>query len=320
MKFNLKNISTLVILVIFVFSYGCKKNEIENPYEGYTTPKKYEEPTLAGLPTSNFGYLHATVFKPTCANSGCHDGAFEPDFRTITSSYNNTVYHNVLTNNPAGDFTFRVKPGDAALSLLHERLITALPNTSGIMPAVSGDEWIANKANHINGIKTWINDGAKDMYGNSPVVGNPNPIVTGFNVYDNNNTTTPKIRAPGAGGVTPILVPRNDVDFWFSVDDDLTPGASMTVNEVKVSTSMFGFDTVAAQTMNVSSAITANDFSGNSTSFTHKLDIDLSSYPSTTKYLFVRVYVQDGNHTTPAENPSDGSSQLAIYLFTIFLL
>lgn len=318
MKFNIKNNSVLAFVGIFIFTFGCKKNEIENPYNSYTAPKLYEEPTLASLPTSNFGYLHAAVFKPTCANSGCHDGHFEPDFRTITSSYNNSVYHNVLTNNPAGDFTYRVKPGDAALSLLHERLITALPNTSGIMPAVSGDEWVANKASHINGIKTWINDGAKDMYGNTPVIGNPNPIVTGFNVYDNNNTTSPKPRAPGAG-LTPILVPRTNLDFWFSVDDDSTPGASMTVNEAKVSTSMFEFDTVPAQTMSVSSSITANDFSGSPASFTHKLDIDLSSYSANT-LLFVRVYVQDADHSTPAENPSDGSSRPAIYLFTLFLL
>ncbi|MDA9261963.1 hypothetical protein N9P38_01230 [Flavobacteriales bacterium] len=318
MKFNIKHNSVLAILGIFLFTYGCKKNEIENPYNSYSTPKLYEEPTLASLPTTNFGYLHATVFKPTCANSGCHDGAFEPDFRTITSSYNNSVYHNVLTNNPAGDFTYRVKPGDAALSLLHERLITALPNTSGIMPAVSGDEWVANKASHINGIKTWINNGAKDMYGNTPAIGNPNPIVTGFNVYDNNNTTSPKPRAPGAG-LTPILVPRTNVDFWFSVDDDSTPGASMTVNQAKVSTSMFEFDTVPAQTMSVSSSITANDFSGTSASFTHKLDVDLSSYASGT-LLFVRVYVQDADHSTPAENPSDGSSRPAIYLFTLYLI
>jgi len=29
MKFNLKNNSVLVILVVFIFTYGCKKNEIE---------------------------------------------------------------------------------------------------------------------------------------------------------------------------------------------------------------------------------------------------------------------------------------------------
>ena len=64
------------IVILLLMTQGCKKNEIENPYDNYTTPILYEEPTLTSLPSSNFGYLHATIFKPTCANSGCHDGAF----------------------------------------------------------------------------------------------------------------------------------------------------------------------------------------------------------------------------------------------------
>ncbi|MEN8929151.1 MAG: hypothetical protein ABF258_01310 [Flavobacteriales bacterium] len=318
MKFNLKNKITACAALVFVFTYGCKKSEIDNPYDEYAAPKLYEEPTLASLPTSNFGYLHASVFKPTCANSGCHDGHFEPDFRTITSAYNSTVYHNVLTNDGGNSFTYRVKPGDANNSLMHERMLVALPNTSGIMPPVYADEWIVNKLAHINSIKTWINDGAKDMYGNAPVTGNPNPIVTGFHVYNNNNTTTPRTRIPGAG-ITPILVPRNNVDMWFSIDDDSTPGANMTVNEVKISTSMFEFDSVQPLQMSVSNSITADDFSGTPANFTHKLDIDLSSYPASTNFLFVRVYVQDADHTSPVEIPSDGSSRPAIYLFTLYL-
>ena len=307
-------ISGLVILLISV--QGCKKDDVSNPYDGYTTPKLYEEPVLGSLPSTNFGYLHATVFKPTCANSGCHDGAFEPDFRTVSSSYNNTVYHNVLTNNPAGDFTYRVKPGDAALSLLHERLLTSLPNTSGIMPPVYADEWIVNKQKHIKAIKDWINDGAKDMYGNSPVIGNPNPTVIGFNAYANNTTTSPYNRAPGAG-ILPILIPRNNIDLWFAIDDDATSASSMTVNQIKIDTAMFEFESVTAQNMTVSSGFSANDFSGSPATYTHKFDFDASVYPANT-LIFVRVYVQDADHTTPAENPSNGSSKPTIYLFTLF--
>ena len=318
MKINKIHFSLISIGALFLVAFSCKKGTIENPYDDYSTPKLYEEPTLASLPSSNFGYLHATVFKPTCANSGCHDGAFEPDFRTIGSAYNNTVNHPVLTNDASGSFTYRVKPGDAALSLMHERLLVSLPNTSGIMPPVYADEWIVNKQKHIEAVKTWINDGAKDMYGNTPVQGNPNPIVTGMNVYDNNTTTSPKSRAPGAG-ITPIMIPRNNVDIWFSIEDDATTGSNMTVNEIKISDAMFNFDTVPAQTMSVSSSISGNDFTGAPATFTHKFDFDASQYPANT-ILFVRVYVQDANHTTPAENPSDGSSKPAIYLFTLFTL
>jgi len=307
--------ASLAIIVIAI--QGCKKNEIVNPYDDYSTPKLYEEPTLASLPTSNFGYLHAKVFKPTCANSGCHDGAFEPDFRTISSAYNNTVNHTVLTNNPAGDFTYRVKPGDAALSLLHERLITALPSTSGIMPPVYADEWVVNKSKHISAIKDWINEGAKDMYGNSPAIGNPNPVVTGFKAFSNNSTSSEYSRASGAG-ILPILIPRNDVDLWFSIEDDATSSTNLTVNQIKIDTAMFEFDSIPPLNMSVSTGFSANDFSGTSTTYTHKYDFDASAYPSNT-LLFVRVYVQDNDHTAPAENPSDGSARQTIYLFTLFI-
>ncbi|MBK7268515.1 MAG: hypothetical protein IPI07_03030, partial [Flavobacteriales bacterium] len=30
--------------------------------------------------------------------SGCHDGTFEPEFRTIASAYNSLVYHPVIAN------------------------------------------------------------------------------------------------------------------------------------------------------------------------------------------------------------------------------
>lgn len=315
----MKKNNYVLIGLIFLLVLGCNKGEeIVNPYDGYVTPKLYDEPTLASLPTDNFGYLHAAIFKPTCANSGCHDGAFEPDFRTITSSYNNTVYHNVLTNNATNDFTYRVKPGDAALSLMHERLLVSLPNTSGIMPPIASDEWFANKTSHVNAVKTWINNGAKDMYGNDPVIGNPNPTVTGFQVYANNTTTSPYSRAPGAG-IQPILVPRANVDLWFSVDDDATPASGMTLNEIKIDTAMFEFDAVSPQNLNVSSGFMANDFSGSSVAFTHKFDFDATTYPSGS-LVFVRVYIQDADHTTPAENPSDGSSRPTLYLFTLFIL
>lgn len=314
---KVKNIVISVSVISFLFAISCGKSEIENPYDGYTTPKLYEKSILANLPTSNFGYLHQSVFKPTCANSGCHDGAFEPDFRTISSSYNNTVFHNVLTNDASNSFIYRIKPGDAVKSLLHERLLVSLPSTSGIMPPVYADEWIVNKENHIKAIKDWINAGAKDMYGNTPVQGNPNPIVEGFHVFANGSSTSPFPRA-GGSGILPIIIPRTNVDLWFSINDETTPSTNLTVNEIKISYDMFGFDTVPASNMTIpSSSITAQDFTNTNATFTHKFDFDASGYPANT-ILYVRVYVQDANHTEPGETPGDGSSKGAILLFTLY--
>ena len=61
---------------------------------------------------------------PHCANSGCHDGSFEPDFRTIESSYNTLVYQPVIKNNPDGNYQFRVKAGNIDESVLYARLLS----------------------------------------------------------------------------------------------------------------------------------------------------------------------------------------------------
>lgn len=296
---------------------GCKKQEFINPYSEYSTSPLYEEPTLAAIPTSNFAYLQAKVFSPTCANSGCHDGAFEPDFRTISSSYNSIVYHPVLTNDQNNTFTYRVQPGDAALSLMHERLLIALPNTSGIMPAVSTPDWIANKTTYINAVKKWINDGALDMYGNAPEIGNPNPFVAGFQAFADGATTSPYPRANGTG-ILPIVIPQGDVDLWFSVNDD-TPTANLLVNEIKISEQMYdGFDTIQPGFMTTTSSLTSLDFEGNSVGFSHKYDFDASGYATGT-ILYVRIYVQDEDHSLPLETPKEGSAKQVIYLFTLYV-
>lgn len=299
---------------------SCKKktdDNFDNPFDSYTAPPLYDTPDLTGAPESNFAYLHQAVFAPTCANSGCHDGAFEPDFRTITSSYNSLVYHPVITNNQNNTFTYRVNPGDATTSLMHERLINALPNTSGIMPPTYADEWIVNKTKHIQAIKDWINDGAKDMFGNNPTIGNFNPQAVGFHAYPDGNTTTIYTRAPGAG-VTPIVVPSGNVDLWFAFSDDQTTASSLQVNEVKISTKMYDFTNATTGVMSLSSSISSTDFTGNNITFTHKYDLNTSIYPSGT-ILFVRVYVKDADHQNPVEIPGQGTAKNVLHLFTLYV-
>ena len=162
------NILLLFITIMIVFS-SCKK-KYDNPYDdpALDPPPGSATPSLSD-PT-NFAYLHEKIFAPVCANSGCHDGTFEPDFRTISSAYNTLVYAPVITNDAAGTFTYRVEPGNSAKSLLHERLTNFIPNTSGLMPlAVDPDsDWNQKDQTYITYIKNWIDAGAKDLFGNVP--------------------------------------------------------------------------------------------------------------------------------------------------------
>ena len=161
---------------------SCSKNNgPENPFDD---PKN--KPPITNNPVDSFGLdnfagLQRDIFKKTCSNSGCHDGTFEPDFRTIESSYNTMVYQPVIKNNPAGSFLHRVVPGNAQASVLHERVVRDIDGISGIMPlSVDPDsDWPTRKTTYINAIADWINAGAKDMFGNPPANGPANPRIQG---------------------------------------------------------------------------------------------------------------------------------------------
>ena len=131
--------------------------------------------------------LHAGLFKPTCANSGCHDGNFEPDFRTVESSYYSLVQQPVIKKDIAGSYLTRVIPENATGSMLPYRMKTDLNGNSGIMPLslepaskypIEKDSWVAR-------VNAWINDGAKDWLGRTPTTIDFPPQLLGVQVLHN---------------------------------------------------------------------------------------------------------------------------------------
>ncbi|MEZ4687387.1 MAG: hypothetical protein R3B47_15350 [Bacteroidia bacterium] len=134
------------------------------------------------LDPNGIASIHRDVFSVTCANSGCHDGTFEPDFRSIKLSYNTLVYHPIIKNNPAGDYEFRVMPGQPNKSVLWNRLNEDIDGQSGIMPLAGARLGLAGKEERISKarIRSWIEGGAKDMFGNSPGDGDLQPAAKGM--------------------------------------------------------------------------------------------------------------------------------------------
>ena len=90
---------------------------------------------------------------PYCANSGCHDGNFEPDFRTVESSYSTLVYQPVVKNNDNQTYEYRVVPGNSAQSILYARLlsyengVSVFDDNSQVMPMDADIAYDPNK-NH----------------------------------------------------------------------------------------------------------------------------------------------------------------------------
>ena len=150
------------ILVLLFLAQACKKEAI-NPYDQKPIEEEPDDPNPALDSTSLTG-LHALIFRPTCANSGCHDGTFEPDFRSVSSTYNTLVNHPIIKNDLEGTYTHRVVPSNVEASLLIARLTYDIDDNSGVMPLVvePDSDWPENKEAYIRHIKSWIEKGAPE--------------------------------------------------------------------------------------------------------------------------------------------------------------
>ena len=283
-----------------------------------------DNPTVDDIPEGNFAWLHGKVFLPTCANSGCHDGTFEPEFLTISSSYNSLVNHSVISNDAAFSFEYRVVPGDVQASLLHERMTVDIPNTSGIMPAVvdEGSDWDALQGFYLDKIENWIAAGAPDMFGTAAGEAGADlpPQLDGFVAFPSGNTTTPYVRDPYEAGVTPILVDAGLVDLWFYVTDDNTAPLALTDPQLRYWDDLTEFsDSSLVATLAPSGPLLSESLSGAAVNFQYKSTLDLSGLAPGTTY-FIRTYFDDGAQPTLTETPNAGSNNVVTAIFSLEVL
>jgi len=280
-----KKIIALFAGILFI--YSCEKTP-DNPYEGVnydtdTTTEATADPnTIVGL--------HRNIFFPRCAKSGCHDGTFEPDYRTVMSTYSTLVYQPVIktTVDSLHFFKLRVIPFNADSSLLYERITT---NTSDYMPS-NGNRLSASDIDHI---RTWINNGAKDENGNVPVAPNLPPLITGIIAVDQ-NPPYPRVDSVRLGGLpyNPFIIhPNQNIYIVFVAEDDSTAVPAFTQTQLKLS-----YD--------------ENDFSNSTTvnaiyngiAGLWLVPISANNYTPNVNVYF-RYYVNDGDHAQPTEFPRD---------------
>ena len=127
---------------------------------------------------------------------GCHDGNFEPDFRTVESSYSTLVYQPVVKNNDNQTYEYRVVPGNLhkvfymlvycrmRMVYLFLMIIVVMPMDADIVYDPNKNHpWHEQKSEMIAEIKQWIDDGAKDMFGNVPSEYNKVPEMLGCIAY-----------------------------------------------------------------------------------------------------------------------------------------
>ena len=220
---------TLFLVGLSISFNACQKDpDVDNQYDGWTNPDDGNTSGGPNLNVNSIQGIHFYIFKQTCSNSGCHDGTFEPDFRTVESSYNSLVNIPVIKedNSVPGQFLLRVVPGNAGNSMLLRRCRVDLGGNSGTMPLSidPGNDWSSRKEEYLGRIEAWINDGAKDQFGNVVPPRDLKPQMAGMVVKSGGTTFT------RSGNYNPVNVPAGtgNVTVYFAYLDDLTPQEQFT--------------------------------------------------------------------------------------------
>lgn len=299
-----KWIIILTTACLWLFN-ACKEEAPPNPFEGIDQQIDTVAVDSFLFEDHSLIALQKNVFSPTCANFGCHDGTFEPDFRTIESTYNTLIFHPIIKNDPQGSFEYRVVPNDANASVLMARLLYDIDGQSGIMPLEFLDsDWEENKDKYIEDIRTWINEGAPDVLGNtySPVDNKPRVLGVIGRV---NGQDLPR----GDANNGPLLVPQGDslLTLYFAVQDDQTALGSFASTRIQVARGPVNFSLSHSQDLDLmGQTFAAPGFTGDPVTYTFQTQLDFTvDTLFNASQLYFRVLADDsvnGSIGIPAEN------------------
>ncbi|MCB0644808.1 MAG: hypothetical protein KDC44_24350, partial [Phaeodactylibacter sp.] len=316
--------STLLLTglsVLFLF-LACSESTVteelpvpEPPYNPFSDID-YNEGMVPTMPldSNTFLGLHTYIFSTSCNQPACHDGTFEPDFRTVQSAYNSLVLHPVKKNyDGAAALPYRVTPGEPNASMLYKRITIHNPPNFERMPA-SGNPLPESS---VTLIKNWIEEGAKDIYGNDPMQSSLQPFSYGLTAYlpDLGDARVDTIR--GSVFTNPFLIPGGadqNVTLKFlyleaTPAGDTILGSQLGYNRIRFSKNPFDFTDAPEIQM------TFNPFPEMISSvFSQDYPIPLPYHHSITinpadlgfvsgDVVFMRTYVQDSDHNEPTEIP-----------------
>lgn len=280
---------------IFLALTACTEEEAPpNPFDGILYPDP--DDTLSVSDSTSIAGLHQNIFSKKCANPGCHDGTFEPDFRTVESSFSTLVYMpvNKLTVDSQQYFSLRVIPGDYQNSFLYERLVTP---TSDYMPS----NGVRLNATEIAQVKAWIDAGCPDVTGNLPQKPNLPPNVIGYIATNSLFQRIDTIRVSGIS-YNPFIAPANSLIYipFLALDtadgSSATPPAQFTLAQIAFSTMKDDFS--SAQFINASYLGIPADI--------WQVQVNTSSWSSGTTVYF-RIRLNDGFQSSPVEFPKNTS-------------
>ena len=296
MKLRRLILFVLPMLAILVIMYSCKKETpvTTNPYNGVNRTDTGGNKIL--VDTMTITYVHQKVLSTRCALNGCHDGHFEPDYRTPQSAYATLVYAPIVKNDTANKYKYRVIPYDTANSVMYIRITNCcFVNTNDRMP--QDNIGVPLPDSSIAVVRNWIMHGAKDMFGNVARRPNEPPVVGGYFAISSNYQTGYSNNRLDSIYYNPFIVPQSAASFYavFVVTDDSTPVPNLQVNTLKLSTKSYDFSSAVS--------IQATYLSTNGSQYW------IASVPTAQfavgDTVFMRYYVNDGQHPTNVEFPNN---------------
>jgi len=319
-------IAFLFSLFVMAMFFSCTKEEhirtenepdFDNPFDGINNGNF---PDPVNIDPESFLGIYNNILSVKCgSNDGaCHDGSFEPDFRTLFSAYNTLVYHtpikNIIESISDGDTTWvydhRVSPGDPDGSWLYYRITTS-DEDLGRMPLY--DQPLPEA--QIDNVRQWILNGAPDPFGNMPAQPSPEPQFFGVLAYEN-DVNGVRLDTARANILEPMTFPQNTaVNMWFgAIDYDadgeiVFPIVALGYNKIKITDHLYNFDGIPEETMSVPFI----PHMGPSTIFNlgidlpyyHSYTIDTGDYEVGTPY-YIRIYIQGALQSSPTEIPETG--------------
>jgi hypothetical protein len=286
----------LHFLPFLLFLSACNEPDAVNPFDGQVVNQDTVQLEILDPEPNSIAGIYQNIFKPTCANVGCHDGTFEPDYRTLGSTYNTLVYQVPIKND--GNYTYRVEPYKPETSVIMGRLNNLL---TPVMPiqVEPGSDWPEKKDEYIGNIRTWISNGAPDMMGNIRQINYPAPILLGAGAEASGQWMA------RSGGTGPLIMPAvTQVRLYFAFKHDELMPEELQYNKIVFSDDANAFGGAEQSLQILPSPRSERGFFGEFVDFTHYIDINPMEFDAQQEQWFFRVYVQDDQNPV-TEIPTD---------------